>query len=404
MSLAATCPQCHTLFRVVPDQLKLRGGMVRCGACQHVFNANLSLSFVAEDAIALRRRAQRLDAPRPIRPAAQVDPAAQQTHPVQDAPAAQPAASPAAAGRTSSLERPSIAAFAEQGTRPAEQQRPDAPPALQPASAPAPVTPRPIEIVPASDVDASRLARREQRLARAKALREMQRAADAPALDAAASKPADRATDSASAPADPSAANPSSAEPPGASETPAPLLLSAIDTQDLAAAFLAREQAAERRAARWRHAALVGSMMGLLALGAQVAYAMRDELAQLQPALKPGLTAACEWLGCRIELPRHARALSLESIQLEALDRNGHYRVSTVLRNTGTVTTAAPHLEISFPNKSDGLLARKVLTPEQWLPPAVVNGGIAPGAEISARFGLESSLDLLGYTAAVFYP
>ncbi len=38
MSLATTCPQCKTSFKVVPDQLKLRRGLVRCGICRHVFS------------------------------------------------------------------------------------------------------------------------------------------------------------------------------------------------------------------------------------------------------------------------------------------------------------------------------------------------------------------------------
>lgn len=33
------CPACSTAFRVTPDQLKLMQGKVRCGECQHVFNA-----------------------------------------------------------------------------------------------------------------------------------------------------------------------------------------------------------------------------------------------------------------------------------------------------------------------------------------------------------------------------
>ncbi|MGL6157219.1 MAG: MJ0042-type zinc finger domain-containing protein, partial [Ralstonia mannitolilytica] len=36
--LAARCPNCHTAFRVVADQLRLRGGLVRCGRCNHVFD------------------------------------------------------------------------------------------------------------------------------------------------------------------------------------------------------------------------------------------------------------------------------------------------------------------------------------------------------------------------------
>ena len=37
------CPACTTSFRVTPDQLKARGGKVRCGKCQTVFNALDSL-------------------------------------------------------------------------------------------------------------------------------------------------------------------------------------------------------------------------------------------------------------------------------------------------------------------------------------------------------------------------
>lgn len=33
------CPACATTFRVTPDQLKVLHGKVRCGQCQHVFNA-----------------------------------------------------------------------------------------------------------------------------------------------------------------------------------------------------------------------------------------------------------------------------------------------------------------------------------------------------------------------------
>ena len=33
------CPNCHTFFKVTPNQLKLAGGRVRCGNCNEVFNA-----------------------------------------------------------------------------------------------------------------------------------------------------------------------------------------------------------------------------------------------------------------------------------------------------------------------------------------------------------------------------
>jgi predicted Zn finger-like uncharacterized protein len=43
MALATRCPHCDTTFRVASDQLKLRGGIVRCGACQEIFDGNASL-------------------------------------------------------------------------------------------------------------------------------------------------------------------------------------------------------------------------------------------------------------------------------------------------------------------------------------------------------------------------
>jgi len=44
MSLTTRCPACGTRFRVVPDQLKISDGWVRCGHCSDVFDATLHLS------------------------------------------------------------------------------------------------------------------------------------------------------------------------------------------------------------------------------------------------------------------------------------------------------------------------------------------------------------------------
>lgn len=50
MALATTCPRCATSFKVVPDQLKLRRGLVRCGMCQHVFSGIDFLRYIDESA------------------------------------------------------------------------------------------------------------------------------------------------------------------------------------------------------------------------------------------------------------------------------------------------------------------------------------------------------------------
>lgn len=43
MSLITRCPACATMFKVVPDQLRVSEGWVRCGQCSEVFDANAHL-------------------------------------------------------------------------------------------------------------------------------------------------------------------------------------------------------------------------------------------------------------------------------------------------------------------------------------------------------------------------
>ena len=47
MSLSARCPACATLFKVVPDQLKVSDGWVRCGQCGEVFDAHSPVAAAA---------------------------------------------------------------------------------------------------------------------------------------------------------------------------------------------------------------------------------------------------------------------------------------------------------------------------------------------------------------------
>jgi predicted Zn finger-like uncharacterized protein len=64
MALATKCPHCNTTFRVAHDQLKLRGGIVRCGACNEVFDGNAALVDPAP------RQPVIIDLPAPARDAA----------------------------------------------------------------------------------------------------------------------------------------------------------------------------------------------------------------------------------------------------------------------------------------------------------------------------------------------
>jgi predicted Zn finger-like uncharacterized protein len=63
MALATKCPHCNTIFRVAHDQLKLRGGIVRCGSCNEVFDGNAAL--VVPNALPAEPLAVSIPAPLP---------------------------------------------------------------------------------------------------------------------------------------------------------------------------------------------------------------------------------------------------------------------------------------------------------------------------------------------------
>ena len=52
MSLITRCPACTTIFKVVPDQLRVSEGWVRCGQCDEVFDANAHLQTVGPAEVA----------------------------------------------------------------------------------------------------------------------------------------------------------------------------------------------------------------------------------------------------------------------------------------------------------------------------------------------------------------
>lgn len=49
MSLITRCPACGTMFKVVPDQLKISDGWVRCGQCSEVFDASVHLQAAGSE-------------------------------------------------------------------------------------------------------------------------------------------------------------------------------------------------------------------------------------------------------------------------------------------------------------------------------------------------------------------
>lgn len=125
MSLITRCPDCATLFKVVPDQLRISGGWVRCGHCNHVFDATLNMVASPEGA-----GGAQATAPTPA-PATRPTPAPATTDGQRPAPSPESASTPSIS--------PSI---------------PPASPQVSPSVEPAVATPATMPMAPSLNLDA----------------------------------------------------------------------------------------------------------------------------------------------------------------------------------------------------------------------------------------------------------
>jgi predicted Zn finger-like uncharacterized protein len=366
MSLITSCPACGTMFRVVPDQLKISEGWVRCGHCSEVFDATANLTD--ESILGPVADAQATTQPGSLPAAAE-----------RSAPARPPAAAPRPA------DSPTIPAPLQ--TRPAELYEPRPPVAQRPPAVPrAPVAPAPAGAPEAADSRTS-------------------------------SDPSDFFAEDSHATLEPSPLDapfvfrPSelsvrdSAQPEPGRESQ--MLPGDFDEPEPVPNVSFVRQA--RRKAFWRRP-FVRMMLALLtlALGAvlllQAAYQDRDRLALAQPALRPALEHMCELLHCRLGPPRQIEAIVIDSSGFNRL-RNDTYRLSFTLRNTGPVQVAAPAMELTITDSQDQTIARRVLTPAEL---GAENNVIAPATELSRSVGLVlntgGAARVAGYRLLAFYP
>ncbi|MBC5786004.1 zinc-ribbon domain-containing protein [Ramlibacter sp. USB13] len=366
MSLITSCPACGTMFRVVPDQLKISEGWVRCGHCSEVFDATAHLTDESVLGALPEAQATR-SAGLQDTPVAPPDPAPQRAVPPQ------PATVPA-----------------ELQTRPAELY------ARAPAPAPAP------DAVPAS--------------------------ADqpAPATSDRSDDPSSFFDDEGAA----EALKPSPLDAPfifrrpeislkDLGEQPEPGTESQILPEDLMPPSLLELEEEEvpdvsfvrkaRRRSFWRRPfvrmvlALLVLLLGAL-LALQVGYQDRDRLALAQPALKPVLERMCGLMDCTLSAPRQIEAIVIDSSGFNRL-RGDTYRLAFTLRNTAPVEVAVPAMELTVTDAQDQTLARRVLTPAEL---GAAQGAIPAAGEWSRTVGVAldtgGSARVAGYRLLAFYP
>lgn len=406
MALATKCPHCNTIFRVAADQLKLRGGIVRCGTCREVFDGNAALVDPAAASPFLT------SGPGAAVPLSATDPA---DHSLPSATDDEPIYS---LDFDTSFDPfgilPPTAQLKEEDgdhieldldvSLPDEAlaDAPVAAPVMVPAEAleaplPQPMAPfkrRQVDDVPAF-ATYLRDSRREPRL-------EAEAAPALPAIDKVSlDKPA-------SARREPTLADHSFEALPAT-----PVALEPAEEQDEAVlppaddepAFVTLGRRREQSGKALRVAMAAGSVVLLLLLFLQVMTTFRNPLAAQFPQWKPTLVALCKLSGCQVDLPAQIEALSIEQGELQTLKEQTFSYVS-LLRNQSRSVQAWPSIELILNDANDKPLLRRVIAPRDYLPATIdVSQGFAPRSEqtIKLYFALDQ-LKASGYHIAIFYP
>ncbi|MDD3481610.1 zinc-ribbon and DUF3426 domain-containing protein [Azovibrio restrictus] len=387
MLFLTRCPACNTTFRMTREQLLVRDGKVRCGACRHVFNA---MEHLLEETAPEELR------PAPAAPAAPAGP-------VTTEPPAPPPPAPSTPEPALEIEIPAAAPPAPEIPRQAAT--PPSAPEPAPLPAPAPVA--------ATDAPARKPRTRP-------APQEPQFHPDElgaltiwPALDQAQAKPeaarpliTPEDLDPAPKPRDPIDA----AMDAGEGQT------GSVKQQGLEAGLLAPRDLTEIPGfSRWAAAPLedlgtppapralwpfvLASLILSLALTAQAALHYRGELSRKLPATQP----LFEKLGLDIPLAREAEWISIEASDLHSETTPGRLQLAATLQNRAPYAQAWPQLELTLTDTYDAVLVRKVFGPGDYLP-AAAPASFAPG-DTPVRLNLEAGeLRPSGYRLYLFYP
>ncbi|MDZ5632218.1 DUF3426 domain-containing protein [Janthinobacterium sp. GMG1] len=418
MALATKCPHCNTIFRVAADQLKLRGGIVRCGTCREVFDGNAALVDPAA-ASPFLTSAPGIAAPLPTDyPLDASLPSATDDEPIYsldfdtsfdpfgilpetaqlkddedygehielDLDVALPEEVPAAAPLDIPLDIP----------------EPEATPVEAPAALPEPPLPRPMAPFKRRQVDEApafatylRDSRREPNL----------EAGAAPVLPAAEKISLDKPV--------PARQEPTLADHSFTPLPAAPVAPEAAEQQqdpvqppaDDEPAFVTLGRRREQSGKALRVAMALGSTALLLLLFLQVMTTFRNPLAAQFPQWKPTLVALCKLSGCQVDLPAQIEALAIEQGELQTL-KDQTFSYVSLLRNQGRSVQAWPSIELILNDANDKPVLRRVIAPRDYLPATIdVSAGFAPRSEqtIKLYFALDQ-LTASGYHIAIFYP
>ena len=379
MALATKCPQCGALFRVVADQLKLRGGLVRCGQCRAVFDAIGSLTYVDDAALAQTRTITALTQPL-VKPAATTAARSSRTEPLptrrgpRTRPAPNTGPSKQTLGPTTTLRITP--------TAPATL----ANPSLR-RSAPLPASP---ERKDRGDTSSSS-AKREAQAKRERAFQEQAEAVlGVPTLIA----PGGRERVDASSIVDGIEVIELAALPRETEASPASAARAAAAEEE--PEFIRANRAHPSRARRGFSIIFTGGSLLLAALIAvQLAVIYRAELMAGAPQTRGALMQLCSVFGCTVGWPTRVDQLAVIGSELQTIPGTDVLELTAVIRNRAEFRQALPAVEVTLTDSLNRPIARKVFTPADYLaaagePSSRIEDGLGSGSDYTIRLFFEA--------------
>lgn len=150
-----------------------------------------------------------------------------------------------------------------------------------------------------------------------------------------------------------------------------------------------------------------GVALLVLALGLQLLYAFRAQVAQNYPVTRPWLESVCAAAGCRVPWVNDPQQLRLEDSELlEVPGKPGEIALGARIRNLAPTAQEFPHVELTLTDLSGQAAARRVLRPADYLGRAPTTGEVmAAGSEVAIQLRLETPrIKPTGYELLLFYP
>lgn len=342
MSLLTRCPACTTLYKVVPDQLRISQGWVKCGQCGEIFDATQHLMEASTE------------------PELRVNDAA--SEPVELSPEA-PVQGVLAQGGEQEQELPH------------DLQKPEPEPNIG------------LAMDQASGLGNLDTSASKEDVALVPASTQLSPSSVAIPEETTSSPDADELV-------------------PEVQALPDGSVVKATSDPVLPLSFMRDTARSSVGASAWSRGVWAGlAVLSLLVLAGQWVYQDHDRLAAARPPWQTTLESVCKVLHCSVAPLAQIESIAIDSAAFSqgAVDR---YRLSFTLKNTSDLRLAMPSVELTLTDAQERAVVRRVLSPAELAATADHLAAHAEWpVRVNLRLQIETSAPaVVGYRLLAFYP